>query len=126
MVGRNGGCQRIEYHLCVFSMEGNPSSHSLLPTFSKHHLTNILRSAAIRQFERRIPLVDGILDLEFRTESECSMTIYVPTIQKSHIPRLQPKKIKILRRDISRTVTNLKNDLSEMYVDWLMSIVTLE
>jgi len=54
------------------------------------------------------------------------MTMYVPTIQNSYIPGLQPKKIKILRREISETVTNLKNDLSEMDVDWLMSIVTLD
>jgi hypothetical protein len=125
VVGRNGGC--VEYRLCVFSMkEGNPNSHSHVPTFSKHQLTNIVKSEAVGQVERRIHLVDGILDLGFRTESEYSITMYVPMIQNGHIPRLQPKKIKILQRDISKTVTNLKNDLSEMDVDWLMSIVTLD
>jgi len=79
----------------------------------------------VRQFQRRIRLVDGILNFGFGDESEYSMTMYVPIFTNHHVPGVQTKNITLLRRDLKKKVTNPKIDLKETKVDWLMSIVTL-
>jgi len=65
---------------------------------------------------------------QYRVSRDCdySMKMCLPTITNHHIPRLQSRNITLLRRNVKKTVTNLKTDLKETTVDWIMSLVNLD
>lgn len=106
--------------------EANRNTLNPVPTFSRRRLTKVVRSEAVRQLQRRIRLVDGIINIGFRKECDYSMKMYLPSITNHHIPRLQSRNITLLRRNVKKTVTNINTDLKETTVDWVMSLVTMD